>query len=89
MDKKDKKIKEMEDLIAQLNADKNYFEKELIDMQIKQDDIMEDLKTKDSTNSGLQDEIILLNSQIDSQNSRLISLESGMINFRESVGERT
>ena len=69
----------MEELIAQLNADKNYFEKELIDMQVKQDDLIEDLRKKETENLDLRTEISSLNSQIESQNSRLITLESGTI----------
>lgn len=47
MDKRENQISEMEDLIAQLNADKTYFEKELIDMQVKNSDMHDELKRKD------------------------------------------
>lgn len=67
----------MEDLIAQLNADKNYFEKELIDMQMKQDDMLEELKRKDKEIYDLQKESEQVQHLSDSQSAQLRDLESG------------
>ena len=67
----------MEDLIAQLNADKNYFEKELIDMQMKQDDMLEELKRKDKEIYDLQKESEQVQHLSDSKSAQLRDLESG------------
>lgn len=77
VDKRDNQISEMEDLIAQLNADKNYFEKELIDMQMKQDDMLEELKRKDKEIYDLQKESEQVQHLSDSQSAQLRDLESG------------
>ena len=77
VDKRDNQISEMEDLIAQLNADKNYFEKELIDMQMKQDDMLEELKRKDKEIYDLQKESEQVQHLSDSKSAQLRDLESG------------
>lgn len=67
----------MEDLIAQLNADKNYFEKELIDMQMKQNDMMEELKRKDQEYLKSQTENEDLSMTFEAQDTQIRNLESG------------
>lgn len=67
----------MEDLIAQLNADKNYFEKELIDMQMKQDDMLEELKRKDKEIYDLQKGREQIEINFSEQADEIRNLQSG------------
>jgi predicted nuclease with TOPRIM domain len=69
----------MEDLIAKLNKDKNYFEKELIDMQIKQSDLEEELKRKDREIYELQKRNEGVDITIESQLSKIRDLENGKV----------
>ena len=78
VDKRDTQISEMEDLIAQLNTDKNYFEKELIDMQIKQSDLLDELKRKDKEIYDLQKRNEGVDITIESHLSRIQNLEDGI-----------
>jgi chromosome segregation ATPase len=77
VDKRDAQISEMEDLIAQLNTDKNYFEKELIEMQIKQSDLVDELKRKDKEIYELQKRNEGVDITIESHLSRIQDLEDG------------
>ena len=77
MNKKKKQINELEDLVAQLNADKSYFEQELIEMQMKQDEMIEELKKKDQEIFEIQttnDEVTI---SFNTQESHIRDLESG------------
>ena len=67
----------MEELIAQLNADKNYFEKELIEMQMKQDDMLEELKRKDKEIYDLQKVREEIEISFSGQEEKIRSLQSG------------
>jgi len=69
----------MEDLIAKLNKDKNYFEKELIDMQIKQSDLEEELKRKDREIYELQKRNEGVDITIESHLSKIRDLENGKV----------
>ena len=78
----------MEDLIAQLNADKNYFEKELIDMQMKQDDMLEELKRKDKEIYELQKVREEIEINFSGQEDKIRSLQSGKSNnFRSNSAD--
>lgn len=81
VDKRENQISEMEDLIAQLNADKNYFEKELIDMQVKQNDMLEELKKKDKEIFELRKSQEGVDANEESYLNRIRDLESGILVF--------
>ena len=69
----------MEDLIAQLNADKNYFEKELIEMQVKNSDMHDELKLKNKELYELRKSNEDIDITINSHLSRIGELENGNI----------
>ena len=71
----------MEDLIAQLNADKNYFEKELIDMQVKQSDMIEELKRKDKEIYELRKRTEGVDITVETHLTRIQELENGKYLF--------
>lgn len=79
MDKRENQISEMEDLIAQLNADKNYFEKELIEMQVKQNDMIEEMKQKDKEIFKLQNRYEGVDLDVEAHLARIRDLESGRV----------
>lgn len=77
MDRKENQISEMEDLIAQLNVDKTYFEKELIEMQVKNSDMHDELKRKDKELYELQKRTESVDMDMHSHLARISELENG------------
>lgn len=69
----------MEDLIAQLNADKNYFEKELIEMQVKNSDMHDELKLKNKEIFDLREAAESVDISVSTHLERIGELEQGTL----------
>ena len=69
----------MEELIGKLNSDKNYFEKELIEMQMKHDDLIQELKIRDEELYDVRKKFEEQGSGDQEQKQRIMELESGNI----------
>lgn len=67
----------MEELIGKLNSDKNYFEKELIEMQMKHDDLIQELKLRDEELYTVRKSAEERGEMDEGQALRIIDLESG------------
>lgn len=67
----------MEELIGKLNSDKNYFEKELIEMQMKHDDLVQELKIRDEELYDVRKKLEESGNGLEEDKQRIMELESG------------
>lgn len=76
---KGKENKNLEIVIEQLNSDKDFLEKELDEMHLKHEELLEELEYKDKENFELQKKIEDMDTKIDELEEKLQGKGEGSI----------